>query len=55
MLRDFSDPEAAKLLINEVRDEDRLVITNVHAKRRAGSAAADAAAQGAAQAILPRS
>ena len=32
VLRDFSDPEAAKLLLNEVRDDDRLVITNVHAK-----------------------
>jgi type II secretory ATPase GspE/PulE/Tfp pilus assembly ATPase PilB-like protein len=32
VMRDFSDPEADKLLINEVRDEDRLVITNVHAK-----------------------
>ena len=32
MLRDLSDTEAAKLLINEVRDDDRLVITNVHAK-----------------------
>jgi type II secretory ATPase GspE/PulE/Tfp pilus assembly ATPase PilB-like protein len=32
VLRDFSDTEAAKLLINEARDDDRLVITNVHAK-----------------------
>ncbi len=32
VLRDFSDAEASKLLINEVRDDDRLVITNVHAK-----------------------
>ncbi len=32
VLRDFSDPEASKLLINEVRDDDRLVVTNVHAK-----------------------
>lgn len=32
VLRDFSDPEAAKLLLAEVRDDDRLVITNVHAK-----------------------
>ena len=32
MIRDFSDQEAAKLLINEVRDDDRLVITTVHAK-----------------------
>jgi type II secretory ATPase GspE/PulE/Tfp pilus assembly ATPase PilB-like protein len=30
--RDFSDQEAAKLLINEARDDERLVITNVHAK-----------------------
>jgi len=32
VLRDFSNPEAAKLLLDEVRDEDRLVITNAHAK-----------------------
>jgi type II secretory ATPase GspE/PulE/Tfp pilus assembly ATPase PilB-like protein len=32
VMRDFSDVEAAKLLLNEVRDDDRLVITNVHAK-----------------------
>jgi type II secretory ATPase GspE/PulE/Tfp pilus assembly ATPase PilB-like protein len=32
VLREFTDPEAAKLLLGEVRDEDRLVITNVHAK-----------------------
>jgi type II secretory ATPase GspE/PulE/Tfp pilus assembly ATPase PilB-like protein len=32
VMRDFSDPEAAKLLINEARDDERLVITNVHAK-----------------------
>ena len=32
VLRDFSDTEAAKLLINEARDDERLVITNVHAK-----------------------
>jgi type II secretory ATPase GspE/PulE/Tfp pilus assembly ATPase PilB-like protein len=32
VLRDFSDPEAAKLLINEARDDDRLVITTVRAK-----------------------
>jgi type II secretory ATPase GspE/PulE/Tfp pilus assembly ATPase PilB-like protein len=32
ILRDFSDPEAAKMLLAEVRDEDRLVITNVHAR-----------------------
>jgi type II secretory ATPase GspE/PulE/Tfp pilus assembly ATPase PilB-like protein len=32
VLRDFSDTEAAKLLLNEVRDDDRLVITNVNAK-----------------------
>ena len=43
VLRDFSDAEAAKLLFNEIRDEDRLVITNVQAKERAGSAAADVA------------
>ena len=53
MLRDFSDPEAAKLLFNEVRDEDRLVMTTVHAKERRRSAAANAAAQGAAARILP--
>jgi type II secretory ATPase GspE/PulE/Tfp pilus assembly ATPase PilB-like protein len=34
VLRDFSDPEAAKLLLNEI-DEDRLVITSVHAKEAA--------------------
>ena len=33
--RDFIDAEAAKLLMNEIRDEDRLVITNVHAKEAA--------------------
>jgi type II secretory ATPase GspE/PulE/Tfp pilus assembly ATPase PilB-like protein len=32
VFRDLSDTEAAKLLINEVRDEERLLITNVHAK-----------------------
>lgn len=32
VIRDFSDPEAAKLLLNEVRDDDRLVITTVKAK-----------------------
>ncbi len=32
VMRDFSDPDATKLLINEARDDDRLVITNVHAK-----------------------
>jgi type II secretory ATPase GspE/PulE/Tfp pilus assembly ATPase PilB-like protein len=32
VLREFTDPEAAKLLFNEVRDEDRLVITTVRAK-----------------------
>jgi type II secretory ATPase GspE/PulE/Tfp pilus assembly ATPase PilB-like protein len=32
VIRDLSDTEAAKLLINEVRDDDRLLITNVHAK-----------------------
>jgi type II secretory ATPase GspE/PulE/Tfp pilus assembly ATPase PilB-like protein len=32
VLRELTDPEAAKLLIGEVRDEDRLLITSVHAK-----------------------
>lgn len=32
VLRDLSDTEAAKLLFNEVRDDDRLLITNVNAK-----------------------
>jgi type II secretory ATPase GspE/PulE/Tfp pilus assembly ATPase PilB-like protein len=32
VLRDLSDTEAAKLLLNEVRDDDRLLITNVQAK-----------------------
>jgi type II secretory ATPase GspE/PulE/Tfp pilus assembly ATPase PilB-like protein len=32
VLRDLSDNDAAKLLLNEVRDDDRLLITNVHAK-----------------------
>lgn len=32
VLRDLSDTEAAKLLINEVRDEERLLITNIQAK-----------------------
>jgi type II secretory ATPase GspE/PulE/Tfp pilus assembly ATPase PilB-like protein len=32
VIRDFSDAEASKLLLNEVRDDDRLVITSVHAK-----------------------
>jgi type II secretory ATPase GspE/PulE/Tfp pilus assembly ATPase PilB-like protein len=32
VMREFSDPEAARLLLNEVRDDDRLVITTVHAK-----------------------
>lgn len=35
VLRDFSDQEAQKLLFNEIRDDDRLVITNVHAKSAA--------------------
>ena len=35
VLRDFSDPEASKILIGEVRDEERLVITTVHAKSAA--------------------
>jgi type II secretory ATPase GspE/PulE/Tfp pilus assembly ATPase PilB-like protein len=32
VLREFTDPDAAKLLLDEVRDEDRLVVTNVRAK-----------------------
>jgi type II secretory ATPase GspE/PulE/Tfp pilus assembly ATPase PilB-like protein len=32
VLRDLSDTEAAKLLLREVQDEERLLITNVHAK-----------------------
>lgn len=32
VLRDLSDTDASKLLLNEVSDEDRLLITNVHAK-----------------------
>lgn len=32
VMRDFSDPEASKLLIGEARDEERLVITTVQAK-----------------------
>ena len=32
VIRDFSDAEASKLLINEVCDDERLVVTNVHAK-----------------------
>lgn len=32
VLRDLGDPEAAKLLMGEVRDEDRLVVTGAHAK-----------------------
>jgi type II secretory ATPase GspE/PulE/Tfp pilus assembly ATPase PilB-like protein len=32
VIRDLSDTEAAKLLFNEVRDDERLVITTVHAK-----------------------
>jgi type II secretory ATPase GspE/PulE/Tfp pilus assembly ATPase PilB-like protein len=35
VLRDFGDTEAVKMLLNEVRDEDRLVVTNVHAKEAA--------------------
>jgi type II secretory ATPase GspE/PulE/Tfp pilus assembly ATPase PilB-like protein len=35
VLRDLSDTEAAKLLFAEVRDDDRLLITNVHAKEAA--------------------
>ncbi|HEX4412499.1 MAG TPA: ATPase, T2SS/T4P/T4SS family [Lacipirellulaceae bacterium] len=35
ILRDFSDPESSKILIGEARDEDRLVITSVHAKTAA--------------------
>ncbi|HEX2473581.1 MAG TPA: ATPase, T2SS/T4P/T4SS family [Lacipirellulaceae bacterium] len=32
VLRDLSDTEAAKLLLAEVRDDERLLVTNVHAK-----------------------
>src|SRR5436853_214660 len=32
IMRDLSDTEAAKLLIDEVKDEERLLITTVHAK-----------------------
>ncbi len=32
VMRDLSDTEAAKLLLGEIRDEERLLITNVHAK-----------------------
>jgi type II secretory ATPase GspE/PulE/Tfp pilus assembly ATPase PilB-like protein len=32
VLREFTDPAAAKMLLDEVRDEDRLVVTNVRAK-----------------------
>ena len=32
VMRDLSDVETAKLLLGEVRDEERLLITNVHAK-----------------------
>jgi type II secretory ATPase GspE/PulE/Tfp pilus assembly ATPase PilB-like protein len=32
VIRDLSDTEAAKLLFNEVRDDERLVITTAHAK-----------------------
>jgi type II secretory ATPase GspE/PulE/Tfp pilus assembly ATPase PilB-like protein len=35
VLRDLSDTEAAKLLLGEVRDDERLLITNVHAKEAA--------------------
>jgi type II secretory ATPase GspE/PulE/Tfp pilus assembly ATPase PilB-like protein len=32
VMRDFTNLDAVKLLLNEVRDDDRLVITNAHAK-----------------------
>jgi type II secretory ATPase GspE/PulE/Tfp pilus assembly ATPase PilB-like protein len=32
VMRDLSDPETSKILLNEVRDEERLLITNIHAK-----------------------
>ncbi|HEY3393331.1 MAG TPA: ATPase, T2SS/T4P/T4SS family [Lacipirellulaceae bacterium] len=35
VMRDLSDTEAAKLLLAEVRDDERLLITNVHAKEAA--------------------
>ena len=35
VLRDFGDVEAVKLLLNEVRDDDRLVVTSIHAKEAA--------------------
>jgi type II secretory ATPase GspE/PulE/Tfp pilus assembly ATPase PilB-like protein len=35
VLREFTDPEATKLLVAEARDEDRLVVTNVRAKEAA--------------------
>jgi type II secretory ATPase GspE/PulE/Tfp pilus assembly ATPase PilB-like protein len=32
IIRDLTDPEAAKMLLGEVRDEERLVVTTAHAK-----------------------
>src|SRR4051812_9504412 len=32
VMRDLSDTETSKILFGEIRDEDRLLITNVHAK-----------------------
>lgn len=32
VIRDFSNPDASKLLMNEVREDERLVVTNVHAR-----------------------
>ncbi len=32
VMREMSDPDAAKLLLNEVKEEERLLITSVHAK-----------------------
>jgi type II secretory ATPase GspE/PulE/Tfp pilus assembly ATPase PilB-like protein len=32
VIRDLTDPEAAKMLFGEVRDEERLVVTTAHAK-----------------------
>jgi len=35
VIRELTDPEAAKLLLNEVREDERLVITTAHAKTAA--------------------
>ncbi len=51
VMRDLSETEAAKMLLKEVTDDERLLITNVHAKIAPEALIANAAAQSAAQRV----